>query len=124
MGVALPDGLQTWRLKQLKSFGVIAYRTAHHPPTPELLDEADRLGMLVDNEHRMVGTAPELRGQLERLIHRDRNHPSVLVWSVGNEEWALEWADLGTHSAREMHDLAKGMDPTRRTMVATSLHLY
>ena len=120
VGVALPDGLQAWRLKQLKSFGVNAYRTAHHPPTPELLDEADRLGMLVIDEHRMMGTAPELRGQLERLIRRDRNHPSVLLWSVGNEEWALEWSELGAHLAREMHDLVSRMDPTRRNMVATS----
>ena len=90
VGVALPDGLQTWRLKQLKSFGVNAYRASHHPPTPELLDEADRLGMLVIDEHRMMGTTPEVRGQLDRMIRRDRNHPSVIIWSVGNEEWALE----------------------------------
>jgi beta-galactosidase len=120
VGVALPDGLQTWRLKQLKSFGVNAYRASHHPPTPELLDEADRLGMLVIDEHRMMGTAPEIRGQLERQIRRDRNHPSVIIWSVGNEEWALEWNELGAHLAREMHEHVERMDPTRRTMVATS----
>ncbi|WP_343731705.1 beta-galactosidase GalA [Duganella sp.] len=120
VGVALPDGLQTWRLKQLKSFGVNAYRTAHHPPTPELLDEADRLGMLVIDEHRMMGTTPEIRGQLERQIRRDRNHPSVIIWSVGNEEWALEWSPLGTHLAREMRAHVERMDPTRRTMLATS----
>jgi beta-galactosidase len=120
VGVALPDGLQAWRLKQLKSFGVNAYRASHHPPTPELLDEADRLGMLVIDEHRMMGTTPEVRGQLDRLIRRDRNHPSVILWSVGNEEWALEWNDLGAHLAREMHDHVQRMDPTRRTVVATS----
>jgi beta-galactosidase len=120
VGVALPDGLQTWRLKQLKSFGVNAYRASHHPPTPELLDEADRLGMLVIDEHRMMGTAPEIRGQLERQIRRDRNHPSVIIWSVGNEEWALEWNELGAHLAREMHEQVERLDPTRRTMVATS----
>jgi beta-galactosidase len=120
VGVALPDGLQTWRLKQLKSFGVNAYRTSHHPPTPELLDEADRLGMLVIDEHRMMGTSPELKGQLERLVRRDRNHPSVVLWSVGNEEWALEWNQLGTHLAREMREFVQRLDPTRRTTVATS----
>jgi beta-galactosidase len=120
VGVAIPDGLQTWRLKQLKSFGVNAYRASHNPPTPELLDEADRLGMLVIDEHRMMGTTPEIRGQLERLVRRDRNHPSVIVWSVGNEEWALEWNDLGTHLAVEMQDFVKRLDPTRRTTVAAS----
>lgn len=120
VGVALPDGLQTWRLKQLKSFGVNAYRASHHPPTPELLDEADRLGMLVIDEHRMMGTTPEVRGQLDRMIRRDRNHPSVIIWSVGNEEWALEWKDPGPHLAREMDEHVKRMDPTRRTMLAAS----
>ncbi|WP_140985379.1 beta-galactosidase GalA [Asticcacaulis tiandongensis] len=120
VGVALPDGLQTWRLNQLKSFGVNAYRTAHHPPTPELLAAADQLGMLVVNEHRMMGTSPEIKGQLERLVRRDRNHPSVIIWSVGNEEWALENNPLGTHLAVEMQAYVKRLDPTRRTTVATS----
>lgn len=120
VGVALPDGLQTWRLNQLKSFGVNAYRTAHHPPTPELLAAADQLGILVVDEHRMMGTSPEIKGQLERLIRRDRNHPSVIIWSVGNEEWALEGNPLGTHLAIEMQAYVKRLDPTRRTTVATS----
>ncbi|WP_457325204.1 beta-galactosidase GalA [Roseateles sp. P5_E11] len=120
VGVALPDQLQEWRLRQLKSFGVNAYRASHHPPTPELLDAADRLGMLVIDEHRMMGTSPEIVSQLKRMVQRDRNHPSVVLWSVGNEEWALEWSELGTHLAREMNALVKRMDPTRRTTVATS----
>lgn len=120
VGVALPDGLQAWRLKQLKSFGVNAYRASHNPPTPELLDAADRLGMLVIDEHRMMGTTPGIRSQLERMVKRDRNHPSVIIWSVGNEEWALEWAPLGKRLALEMHDIVTRMDPTRRTTVATS----
>ncbi|QBE61690.1 beta-galactosidase GalA [Pseudoduganella lutea] len=120
VGVALPDGLQDWRLEQLKSFGVNAYRTAHHPPTPELLDATDRLGMLVIDEHRMMGTSPEIVSQLERLVRRDRNHPSVILWSVGNEEWALEGKPLGTHLAQRMHAIVKRLDPTRRTSVAAS----
>lgn len=120
VGVALPDGLQDWRLRQLKSFGVNAYRASHHPPTPELLDAADRLGMLVIDEHRMMGTSPEIVSQLERMVRRDRNHPSVILWSVGNEEWALENSALGTHLAREMHAIVTRLDPTRRTVVATS----
>ncbi|WP_031236672.1 beta-galactosidase GalA [Asticcacaulis sp. AC460] len=120
VGVALPDGLQAWRVKQLKSYGVNTYRASHHPPTPELLDEADRQGMLVIDEHRMMGTTPEIRGQMERMIRRDRNHPSVILWSVGNEEWALEWSPLGTHLATEMQDDVRRLDPTRRTTVATS----
>jgi beta-galactosidase len=120
VGTAIPDGLQTWRLRQLKSFGVNAYRASHNPPTPELLHAADELGMLVIDEHRMMGTAPEIRSQLERMVRRDRNHPSVILWSVGNEEWALEGNELGTRLAIEMQDIVKRMDPTRRTTIAAS----
>jgi len=120
VGVALPDGLQAWRLRQLKAVGVNAYRASHHPPTPEMLDAADRLGILVIDEHRMMGTTPEIAGQLGRMVRRDRNHPSVILWSVGNEEWALEGNELGTRLTREMQDIVKRMDPTRRTTAATS----
>src|SRR5690606_4287008 len=54
VGTALPDGLQYWRIKALKEMGSNAYRTAHHPPTPELLDACDRLGMLVIDENRLM----------------------------------------------------------------------
>ena len=120
VGLALPDGLQEWRLKQLKAIGVNAYRASHHPPTPELLEAADRLGILVIDEHRMMGTTPEIVGQLERMVVRDRNHPSVVLWSIGNEEWALEGKALGTHLAREMGDIVKRLDPSRRSTVAAS----
>ncbi len=58
--------------------GVNAYRTSHNAPTPELLDACDSLGMLVLDEHRLLNSSPEYMGQFERLIKRDRNHPSFL----------------------------------------------
>jgi beta-galactosidase len=120
VGVAVPDSVQTYRLKQLKSIGVNALRMSHNPPNPEVLDAADRMGLLVIDEHRMMGTTPEIRGQLEAMVRRDRNHPSVAIWSVGNEEWALEWSPLGTHLADEMQYIVQKLDPSRRTTVATS----
>jgi beta-galactosidase len=120
VGVALPDALQDWRLRRLKEMGVNAIRSAHHPATPELLDACDRLGILVIDEHRVMGTAPEIRHELERLIRRDRNHPSVILWSVGNEEWAIENTEMGTRLAREMQAIVKRMDPTRGVTLAAS----
>jgi len=120
VGVAAPDALVEWRLRQLKRIGVNALRMSHGPPTPELLDAADRMGFLIIDEHRMMGTTPEIRDQLTALVKRDRNHPSVLLWSVGNEEWALEWTDLGTHLAEEMQWIVHQIDPTRRTTAALS----
>ena len=87
VGSALPDRLQYFRIERLKEMGVNGYRTSHNPPTPELLDACDRLGMLVLDETRRVGTDPESLGQLQRMVLRDRNHPSVFCWSLANEEW-------------------------------------
>jgi beta-galactosidase len=120
VGVALPDALQEFRLRRLKAMGGNAYRTSHHPPTPELLDACDRLGVLVVNEGRLMGTGPEQLGQLEALIRRDRNHPSVIIWSVGNEEWAIEGNEKGARITAAMQAFAKRIDPTRRTTVAIS----
>ena len=120
VGVAVPDSVQVYRLQQLKAIGVNALRMSHNPPNPEVLDAADRLGMVIIDEHRMMGTTPEIRGQLEAMVRRDRNHPSVVLWSVGNEEWSLEWSPLGTHLADEMQYIVHRLDPHRRTTVATS----
>lgn len=120
VGIAMPDALQAYRLERLKAMGVNAYRTAHNPPTPEMLDAADRLGMLVIDEHRMMGTTPEIADQLRRLVVRDRNHPSVILWSVGNEEWALEGNELGARLTKLMQAQVRALDPTRPSTVATS----
>ncbi|RZL32433.1 MAG: DUF4982 domain-containing protein, partial [Rubrivivax sp.] len=120
IGVALPDGMHEARLKMLKGMGVNAIRSAHHPATPELLDACDRLGMLVIDEHRMMGTAPQIRDELERMVRRDRNHPSVILWSVGNEEWAIENTLIGTRLAQQMQAIVRRLDPTRPATLAAS----
>ena len=120
VGVAVPDALVEFRIRKLKEMGSNAYRTAHHPPSPELLDVCDRLGFLVLDETRLMGPSPEQLGQLETMIRRDRNHPSVILWSIGNEEWAIEGNDLGARITASMRAFAERLDPTRRTTVAIS----
>jgi beta-galactosidase len=117
VGVALPDGLQAYRVKRLKEMGCNAIRTSHNPPTPELLDACDRLGMLIMDEHRMAGVSREMLGQLERLVRRDRNHPSVILWSILNEE-PIQWTELGNRVAAPMARLVKRLDPTRPVTAA------
>ncbi|MDR7267428.1 beta-galactosidase [Pelomonas saccharophila] len=124
IGIALPDGMHEARLKMLKGMGVNAIRSAHHPATPELLDACDRLGFLVIDEHRMMGTAPQVRDELERMVRRDRNHPSVILWSVGNEEWAIENSEIGTRLTREMQAIVRRLDPTRPATQAASSSGY
>nr|MDA3822884.1 DUF4982 domain-containing protein [Bacteroidales bacterium] len=120
VGTAIPDALQEFRIERLKSMGANAYRSSHNPPTPELLDACDRLGMLVMCENRLMGTSPEILGQLSRLIKRDRNHPSIFIWSLGNEEWAIEGNEKGTRIGAEMQDFARKLDPSRPYTVAAS----
>ncbi|MDE3151745.1 MAG: DUF4982 domain-containing protein [Gemmatimonadota bacterium] len=112
VGSALPDRLQYYRVAKLKEMGSNAYRTSHNPPTPELLDACDALGMLVLDETRMFASSAEGLSQLERLIRRDRNHPSVFCWSIGNEE-PLQGTPEGARMATSMKRLARRLDPSR-----------
>jgi beta-galactosidase len=112
VGIALPDGLQYFRIAKLKEIGSNGLRTSHNPPTPELIDACDRLGMVVLDENRMFSSAPEGLSQLSRLIRRDRNHPSVVFWSTGNEE-GEQSTDRGARMCRTMKRLVQRLDPTR-----------
>ncbi len=86
VGAAVPDAVQYFRIRKLQEMGCNALRTSHNPPTPELLNAADELGMLVFDETRMMSSNPEGLAQFANLVRRDRNHPSVFMWSMGNEE--------------------------------------
>ena len=120
VGSALPDGLQYFRIARLKEMGCNAYRTAHGPPTPELLEACDRLGMLVMDENRLLGSDEANLAQLEGIIHRDRNHPSVVIWCIGNEERSQTSA-TGGRVAGTMQRLIKQLDPTRPVTYAASV---
>ena len=120
VGSGIPDGLQEWRLLQLKKFGCNAYRSSHNPMTPEMLDACDRLGILVIEENRLTGINKEHIELLGRMIRRDRNHPSIILWSAGNEEWGIEWKDFGERIAESMREYCHRLDPTRLMTVASS----
>jgi beta-galactosidase len=113
VGSALPDGLQYFRIARLKEMGSNGLRTAHNAPTPELLDACDRLGMIVMDENRLMGSDPAHLGNLEGLVRRDRNHPSVVLWSIGNEEFAAQSTPSGGRVAATMQEAIRRIDPTR-----------
>jgi beta-galactosidase len=112
VGSALPDRLQFYRIEKLKEMGSNGYRTSHNPPTPELLDACDQLGMIVLDETRRFASDRESLSQLSRLIRRDRNHPCVVFWSTGNEE-DLQGSELGARLCVSMKRLVRRLDPTR-----------
>ena len=114
------------QLQTMKAMGANAIRPSHNPPAPELLDVADRLGLLVMDEafdewkqtkvQNGYGKYFDEWGErdLRDMIRRDRNHPSIVLWSIGNE--VLEQADpAGREVARRLSAIVREEDPTRPT---------
>lgn len=120
VGAAIPEALMRWRIKQLKKFGCNAYRASHNPMTPAQLDICDREGILVIDENRLTGINDEHIRLLERMIKRDRNHPSIILWSDGNEEWGIENTIQGTRLAAAMREYTRLLDPTRHSTIANA----
>ena len=120
VGTAMPEALMAWRIRQLKELGCNAYRSSHNPASPALLDICDHEGILVIDENRLTGINEEHLRLLERLIKRDRNHPSVILWSCGNEEWGIENNVQGTRLAEAMKEYVRLFDPTRPSTLANA----
>ena len=114
VGTGVPDRLWRYRLEQLKKVGFNAIRSSHNPASPSMLDLCDEMGILVIDENRAVGTNAEQMDQLAHMICRDRNHPSIILWSIGNEEWSLEGNPKGKRIARLMAEEAHRLDPSRK----------
>jgi beta-galactosidase len=117
VGAALPDRIQYFRVEKLKEMGSNAYRSSHNPPTPELMDACDKLGMVVMCETRMMDSNPEGLSQLERMIRTHRNHPSIVIWSMGNEE-PEQGTERGARIVATMKRLANRLDGTRPVTMA------
>ncbi len=123
VGIAVPDNLQAWRVSKLKEMGCNGWRTAHNCATESLLDVCDRLGMLVMDENRHLGdgvTNHTARGtsytnlsDLAFMVARDRNHPSVIMWSLCNEEGQWQKSREGARAFSAMMDVVHRYDKTR-----------
>lgn len=120
VGTAVPDELWRYRIERLKSMGINTIRSSHNPASPAMLDICDQVGMLVIDENRLMGINSEHFRLLERMIRRDYNHPSVIVWSIGNEEWAIEGNNKGKEIAEAMTDFVHTLDPMRPSSAGIS----
>jgi len=122
VGAALPDRLQWFRLGVLREMGCNAVRTSHNAPTPEWVEGCDRMGLMMMCETRQMSSSPEGMAQLEAMVKRYRNSPSIILWSIGNEEWVLQGeeaeqgAKIGATMVRRCHEL----DPTRVVSAAVN----
>jgi len=119
VGAAIPDALLEFRVKKLKEFGCNAYRMSHNPPTPELLDACDRLGMLVLDESRLMGSDSANMKKWDDQIRRDRNHPCVAIWCIANEQFMVQDTPQAASVARTMQDYVKQLDPLRPVSYAS-----
>jgi beta-galactosidase len=127
VGTAVPLRVHERRLEILRSIGVNAIRTAHNPVDPEYLDLCDRMGFLVMEETFDTWTATKPNADFgyqlyfndwwEKDTHdtivRDRNHPSIVIWSVGNEIRDNLTSDAGYKRMKDQIDLVHKLDPTR-----------
>ncbi|HEX7728478.1 MAG TPA: beta-galactosidase GalA [Terracidiphilus sp.] len=123
VGAALPDRLQYFRIAVLQQMGCNAVRTSHNAPTPEWVQACDRMGMMMMCETRQMSSSPEGMAQLESMVKRYRNSPSIVLWSIGNEEGELQNGPLseqgvkiGATMVRRCHEL----DPTRVVSAAVN----
>ncbi len=123
VGVAVPDALWAFRLKKLKEMGVNAYRCSHNPPAAEFLEACDSLGIMVMDENRNFNVSPEYVQQLEWMVLRDRNHPSIILWSVFNEE-PMQGTEQGYEMVRRMSAIVKKLDTTRPITAAMNGGLF
>jgi len=121
VGSALPDYLQYYRVFLLRQMGSNAYRTSHNPPTKELLDACDSLGMLVMDENRLLNSSPQYMDDWEWLIKRDRSRACVFMWSVGNEEGWVHTTGTGKLITLSLLAKQKELDPTRVSTYAADV---
>ncbi len=122
VGAAVPDRLQWFRLGVLREMGCNAVRTSHNMPTPEWVEGCDRMGMMMMCETRQMSSNPEGLAQLETMVKRYRNSPSIVIWSIGNEENQLQeqMAEEGTKIATTMVRRCHELDPTRVVSAAVN----
>jgi len=127
LGAAFYPRAMERQLEIMRDMGVNAIRTSHNPPAPELLELCDRMGFVVwdecfdkwdDKADRIAGQPPlEQYGekQIRSLVMRDRNHPSIVVWSIGNEIGNQPYDREGKSPQRVkfMSDFVRKYDPTR-----------
>ncbi len=117
VGVAIPASIEEFRIRKLKEMGANAYRCSHNPPSENILNLCDKYGLLVIDENRAFNASPDWLEYAKALVRRDRNHPSIIAWSIFNEE-PLQGEFRGQEIARALVNAIKSEDQTRPVLAA------
>jgi beta-galactosidase len=123
VGTAIPYGLLEFRLRRLKELGCNAIRCSHNAQDPAFYRLCDRLGFLVMDENRCFNPSPDQMAQLEWLVRAHRNHPSIILWSVFNEE-PMQGTEAGYEMVLRMADVVRELDPARPVTAAMNGGLF
>lgn len=115
-GSAIPDELWRYRLKKLKETGIVVISFGHNPASPSVLDMCDEMGLMVIEENNDPGAEEYELMTLSSIINRDFNHPSVIVWDLGDERFLPLPGDAGGSVVGRMSGYAKSLDPSRPTV--------
>lgn len=116
VGTAVPQRIHIRRVEELKSVGVNWIRASAHTFSEEIYEASDRIGMLLSQETRYYDDSEWGLQMLRDVMKQSRNHPSINLWALGNEE-AIEGTPEGTARLRNMHNVAKEMDPAGFTYI-------
>ena len=124
LGAAINKAALIRQIKTMKEMGADAIRTAHNMPSQWQMDICDSLGMMVMAESFDMWIYPKCKNgyarffkewadrDVENLVLRNRNHPSIIMWSIGNEI-PEQWSDEGREISRHLQDICHQLDPTR-----------
>ena len=124
LGAAVNEDAMHRKLTILRNMGVNAIRSSHNPPAPELLNMCDSMGILVMDESFDMWRRKKSNGDYARffdewhkrdlsdLVKRDRNHPSIIMWSIGNEI-PEQWSQEGVEISRHLQEICHQLDPSR-----------
>lgn len=120
LGKAVPENVHRYKIELLKEMGANGYRTSHYQQSGAILDALDELGFIVLNEARWFSSSEESISQLETLVKRDRNRPSVFFWSLSNEE-PYHLTEQGRKITQTLKAALRRLDATRPITSAVSM---
>ncbi|MBQ9289077.1 MAG: hypothetical protein IJ210_03085 [Clostridia bacterium] len=123
VGEALSDSMAEYQIRTLREMGSNGYRTAHSPHPEAVMDWCDRYGQLVMDENRCFRSSDICLDEVRSMVRRDRNHPSVCMWSVFNEEDFVT-CDTGKRIFRHLKEEIRKLDPTRPVTGAISYGMF
>ncbi len=118
VGIGVPDSVLEYRLREMQKCGMNALRSAHGEPSDIVLELCDRLGILVLSETRRMGSSADDIESMKCVVRQGRNHPSVILWGIGNEEINVQMKKETAGAVRSIRQEIRLLDKTRSVTYA------